>query len=1314
MLRKLKIGNRLILGYAVLLSLSVITSFIAIVEINNIWNDTKNLYERPYTATNYIKEIKINALNIRRYMLDIVFLKDVTEIEHLHNLINSEEGLAIENFRKLQLIYDGENIGLQESFTYFVDWKSLRDDVIALAIDGEAAESTELIITRNRNYVNELFNKMQIPIDNIERMANDFYKSAGMTKDKILISLSVIVVAALALSIVFAYLITRSISMPLREIVNSIRQIAKGNLNNKKLPEEQDEIGELSSSFNLMQDDLMHKAQIARRIAQGDFSARVRISGENDVVAESINMIANNFDQVVKQARKVADGDFRTEITGMSGTNPLTIVITRMLESLREVVAKARKISQGDFSGEIIPKSESDELAIALNRMTSTLRSATEENARQSRLKTAQNELNEQMRGDLNTEALARNIISYVAKNTRSQLGAIYLWSDDTKGYQLTASYAYTSRKGLSTFYKDGESLIGQAALEKQMISFSELPDNYVRITSGIGDTVPKNVIIAPFIYENRTLGVIELGSVSQFSDEAVEFLRLVLENIAVSVMSAGSRTRMARLLEVTRAQAEELQVQQEELRQTNEELESQTSALKKSEESLQSQQEELRVTNEELEDKTKRLEEHKEWMEKQNLNLEKARQEVEKKARELEVTNRYKSEFLANMSHELRTPLNSLLLLSQSLKENRGGNLSEKQVESARIIYNSGNDLLNLINDILDLSRIESGKMSLNITSIPVKSIESSIRDYFGHVIKDKGLELTISTENDVPETINSDEIRLNQVIRNILSNAIKFTEKGAIQVRIFCPDFQKEGMERLIAFSIKDTGIGIPADRQQDIFEAFQQLDGSISRKYSGSGLGLSITRELIKLLGGKIELVSEPGKGSEFTVILPVELKEQVQEKIPEQKAAEFVPEKIVRTAHKEGKSATIKPAMPISDDRDKIGNGADAILIIEDDEKFAGLLGDICREKGFMCLISQTGEEGLELSRQYRIKGIILDINLPGIDGWDVLENLKNSSETRHIPVHIISGFQETIEAFNKGAIGYLTKPVTKEKIEAALDQMQQFMSGKIRNLLITEDDKNLRMSIRTLLEARDISIAEATTAREAIKQISSGNFDCIVLDLGLPDMSGFEMLRILKEKNIRVPPVVVYTGKELTREENAELQQYTQNIIIKGVKSDERLLDETALFLHRVVKDMPDRQKKILVNLYDKEEMFRNKKILIVDDDMRNVFAITGVLEAGHMNVLSAPDGKKALDILEKNPDTDLVLMDIMMPHMDGYETVRQIRKSKKLKSIPVIMLTAKAMKEDREKSLAAGANDYLSKPVDVEKLLNLMRIWLYQ
>lgn len=1313
MLRKLKIGKRLVLGYAILLILSLFTSFLAIMEINNIWEDTKNLYERPYAATNIIKEIKINALNIRRNMLDIALLGDPAEIDKAVKDIDNEEKLAMANFKILEEMYDGQDIGLDESYRYFLDWKPLRDDVIGISRAGNSAISSDLVITRNREYVAQLFEKMQKPVDEISLMAEEFYANARTTKEKIILSLVIVLLASLLASVILALLITRSISEPLREIVVNIKGIASGNLNNKRLPEENDEIGELAASFNLMQDDLMHKASIAHRISQGDFQARVKSGSTEDIVADSINMIAYNFDQVVKQARKVADGDFRTEIGGISVNNPLTIVITKMLESLREVVAKARKISQGDFSGEIIPKSESDELAVALNRMTAALRTATEQNARQSRLKSAQNELNEQMRGDLNTDMLSRNIVTYVAKYTRAQIGAIYLFSDDLKGYQLTASYAYTFRKGAITIYKDGEGLVGQAALERKIISFSELPDDYVRITSGLGNTVPRNVIIAPFVYGERTIGVIELGAVSHFNEESLEFLNLVLENIAISVMSAENRTRMAKLLEVTRAQAEELQVQQEELRQANEELESQTSALKKSEESLQAQQEELRVANEELEDKTKRLEEHKDWMEKQNRNLEIARSEIEKKARELELTNRYKSEFLANMSHELRTPLNSLLLLSQSLMENRGGNLTDQQIESARIIYNSGNDLLNLINEILDLSRIESGKMTLFPSKVSISNIGASLKDYFEHQVHEKGLQFSIITEKDVPDMIVTDEQRLNQILRNIMSNAVKFTEKGSIRVKIFNPGPAKEGTT-MVAFSVSDTGIGIPVEKQKDIFEAFHQVDGSISRKYAGSGLGLSITRELTKLLGGRIELESEPGKGSEFTIIIPAELKETQTiepEKVREPAAPQFVKKD---SQNPNGKKNVASGVSTIPDDRDKISDDTPVILIIEDDIKFAGLLSGICRDKGFMILVAATGEDGLGLIPKYRPKGIILDINLPGMSGWDVLEHLKNSSDTRHIPVHIISGFAETIEAYNKGAVGYLVKPVTKEKIENALDQMQNIISGKIGNLLIIEDDADLRKSIRILLDARDIKITEANTATDAVRKITENHFDCVVLDLGLPDMSGFEMLKLLTEKNIKVPPVVVYTGKELTKEENTELQKYTRNIIIKGVKSEERLLDETALFLHRVVKDMPERQKKILVNLYDRAEMFRGKKILIVDDDMRNVFAIKGVLEAGNMNVLTAPDGKKAIQVLEKHPDTNLILMDIMMPEMDGYEAVRQIRNNKKLKSIPIVMLTAKAMKEDREKSLAAGANDYLAKPVDIEKLLNLMRIWLYQ
>ncbi|HEX2921540.1 MAG TPA: response regulator [Bacteroidales bacterium] len=1308
----MKIGRRLVSGYAIILAFSLATSIIAILEINSIWADTKNLYERPYKALNLIKDIKINALNIRRYMLDITLLSsDKLEREKLVREIDSEEELAFASFKKLKEIYSTESIGIEEPQAFFRNWKPLRDDVLAKTNDGNVVESSELMITRNKKYVDDLFIQLQFVVDNISVMADEFYSNAKTTKDQILITLILILVSALAVSIVLAYLIVRSIMTPLSQIVNNIRQIAVGNLYNKKLDIEADEIGEMAESFNLMQEDLLEKGLVAQRISRGDFSATVKPGSEKDMVAESINMIARNFDQVVKQAEKVADGDFRSEPDGISTENPLTEVIMRMLTSLREVVEKAMKISQGDFSGEILPKSEKDELAIALNKMTAALRTATQQNLKQSRLKTAQNELNEHMRGDPDPDKMAKNIITYISKYTKSQIGAIFLHDDQMKGFRLMAGYAYRFRKGANNFFNEGEGLIGQAALEKEIITFSELPDDYVHITSGLGNTIPRNVIIAPFVFENKTIGVIELGSVSEFSDEAFEFINLVLENIAISMVSTLNRMQMIKLLEVTKAQAEELQVQQEELRQTNEELETQAVALKKSEENLQAQQEELRVTNEELEDKTKRLEENKTSIEQQNKNLERAKSDIERKARELEKTNKYKSEFLANMSHELRTPLNSLLLLAQSLMDNRSKNLTEQQIQSATIIYNSGNDLLNLINEILDLSKIESGKMALSPKPIPVSGIESSIRDYFGHLVAEKGLDLSIEIDPDVPENLLTDEQKLNQIIRNLLSNALKFTEKGGVYIKIYKTGDTAANGSDIVAFSVKDTGIGISEDQQEDIFEAFHQVDGSISRKYSGTGLGLSITRELAKLLHGKITLRSEPGKGSEFTLIIPAKIDE-----LPEQPSIDMVnePEIIERPVAPKEKTKESLEFIQVNDDREMIKEDDSVILIIEDDLKFAALLRNICHDKGFKCIIAITGEDGIDIAKRLKPKALILDLKLPGMSGWEVLDSLKTIPETRHIPVHIMSGYEETLDAYNKGAIGYLTKPVTKEKIEAAIDEIQTYISANIRNLLIIEDDSNLRTSIRILLDARDISITESTNATDAIRLITENHFDCIVLDLGLPDMSGFEMLRLLKEKNIKVPPVVVYTGKELTREENFELQEYTRNIIIKGVKSEERLLDETALFLHRVIKDLPEHQKKMLTNLYDKEEMFRGKKVLIVDDDMRNVFAITSVLEQGHMNVMSAPDGKKALQILEKKTDFDLILMDIMMPEMDGYDAVKRIRKNDRLRNIPIIMLTAKAMKEDREKSISAGANDYLSKPVDATKLLNLMRIWLYQ
>jgi CheY-like chemotaxis protein/signal transduction histidine kinase/methyl-accepting chemotaxis protein len=1315
----LSIRSRLILGFALILVFSLATTILALFEMNRIWSNAQGLYEHPFQVTNAAKDVKISTLNIRRYMLDIAFARNTNEIEEAEKLIDREEVLAQHNFDKIFQLYLGDKKDINEAYNLFKGWKTLRTEAFNQIKAGNKEAGEKLILVDNKQYVNRLFKEVQDVIDFASKKAVQFYRESQVTAKAAYNKMLVLFLGSIIICIISAYLITRSITSPLRKVVSNLKEIAKGNLKNDKLPEEKDELGQLAASYNLMQENLNQKAKIAEMIAFGDFSVRIQPGCKADVVANSINRIADNFDMVVKQAQRVALGDFETKISDIGDANSLSAVITEMLTSLKEVVNKARQVAAGDFTGYIQPKSGADELAQALNQMNASLRDATALNLRQNRIKTAQNELNNQMRGDLSIELLASNIITFIARFTKAQIAAFYVYSDDQKGYKLAGSYAFDYSNGFRTFFREGESLVGQVAIGKEMIAFNQLPDNYVKVTSGIGDAVPKNLLLAPCVYNGKTIGVIEIGTMGDFTDEAYELLNAVLENIAITIDSAENREKMRILLATTREQAEELQVQQEELRQSNEELELQTQALRDSEEFLQTQQEELRVTNEELEEKTSNLEQQKAYILKQNQELDTARIEVERKAKDLELTNKYKSEFLANMSHELRTPLNSLLILAQTLMDNPTKNLSKDQVEYSKIIYNSGNDLLNLINDILDLSKIESGKMTLSLSELSISDIKLTVRESFQHIISKKGLEFKIIEEEGLPDQMITDEQRFNQILRNLMSNAIKFTETGHIYFRIFraapTDDFNKSGLKYTdtIAFSIEDTGIGISKEKRSDIFEAFQQADGGISRRYGGTGLGLSITRELVKILGGEIKLISEIGQGSVFTVFLPIVALELPQ--LDEGIATHVSVKKDFSSRKPEiTYKSFLSEVAAIPDDRTNTDGKDKSVLIIEDDHHFAEILAEMCRKKGFKCLAAATGEDGIELAKQYLPKGILLDIRLPGMNGWEVLDELKNSADTRHIPVHIISGYEQTIEAFNKGAIGYLIKPVTKEKLEATFDELQLFINKKLKDLLIIEDDDNLRKSIRALLEATDVTICDCNSGHDAINLISGKPFDCIVLDLGLPDMSGFDLLKQLKELNVKIPPVVIYTGKDISRKEHEELEKYTQNIIIKGVKSNERLLDETALFLHRVVDDMPEHQKKMLVNLYDKDQMFCDKKVLVVDDDMRNVFALTQVLEAGKMKVIMAPNGQKALEILMQNVNIDLVLMDIMMPVMNGYEAMQSIRKDKRFEKLPIIALTAKAMKEDREKSIAAGASDYLSKPVDIHKLFNLMRIWLYQ
>ena len=1015
--------------------------------------------------------------------------------------------------------------------------------------------------------------------------------------------------------------------------------------------------------------------------------------------------------------------------------------------TFRNISKVAQAISVGDTSQYLDVRHENDNLSKSINQMKVKLEDAANSRKSQTWIKDGASGLNEVMRGDKEIDAITKDIITYIVKYLNSQVGALYLFNESDKKLYLTSSYAFTQRKGINNAVQMGEGLIGQCAKEKEIIHIAPVPDDYLHITSGLGESSPKSIMVAPIVFEDELIGVIEIGSIESFDKQKTEFLHNTLKSIGISLHSAESRAKVRMLLSKTQAQADELRIQQEELKQTNEELqvqqeelrvaneelEEQTQALKKSEQGLQAQQEELRVINEELEEKTKSLEVQKKDILDKNTKLEIARENIEHKAKELEITSKYKSEFLANMSHELRTPLNSLLILSSDLAENHKNNLDPEQVESAEIIYKSGNDLLVLINEILDLSKIESGKMSVNIMDVSLGDFADNMNMQFRHVAEEKKLYFKVIVAKDIPKEIKTDQQRVEQILKNLISNAMKFTQEGGITVKIGRPaeniTLSKEGLipDQAIAFSVQDTGIGIPKNKQMAIFEAFQQADGSTSRKYGGTGLGLSISRELAKLMGGEIQLTSEEKKGSCFTLIIPekiniesTDIKGKVEDKRAENKAR-FEARGSVEKPRSTNPTLTNKktivlfPEENVEDDRDRIQSNDQKLLIIEDDYNFAKIVQKQSNAKGFKCIIALSGETGLKMAHQYQPDAIVLDLKLPGIDGMDVLEELKENSKTRHIPVHMMSAHEETIDAFKKGAIGYLMKPPKPDELEQVFNKLEHYIKRKMKDLLLVEDDKNMRRSIKTVIGEGDVNITEVATGKGTIEALENGTFDCLVLDLGLPDMTGFELLQKLDDhENLEVPPIIVYTGKELSKEENELLHKYTNTIIIKGVKSEERLLDETALFLHRIVDNMPQKQKKMITNLHDKDILFTDKKILVVDDDMRNVFALSKILTNRGMKVVKAVNGIMALEMLEKEKDIDLVLLDMMMPEMDGYETTKRLRQMPEFKNLSIIALTAKAMKDDKQKCIDVGANDYLAKPVNVDKLLSLMRVWLYR
>jgi CheY-like chemotaxis protein/CHASE3 domain sensor protein/putative methionine-R-sulfoxide reductase with GAF domain len=934
------------------------------------------------------------------------------------------------------------------------------------------------------------------------------------------------------------------------------------------------------------------------------------------------------------------------------------------------------------------------------------LKRAEQESSNKNWLLTGNFELNEKTRGEQIERDLAKVVISQICNYLNAQIGAIYLIENGD--LTLTGSFAFHSLQQDSLVIAIGEGLVGQAALEKKTILFTEVPADYIKINSSLGNISPKNIIVIPLLQDGSLKGVIEIGASHKFSDLDIQFLNMISENLAIVFSAAQSRSKLKELLEETQRQSEELETQQEELKQSNEELQEKTDLLERSEAELKAQQEELQQTNEELEEKANLLEEQKE-------KLEIAKTDIEIKAGELEITGKYKSEFLANMSHELRTPLNSILILSQLLSENKSKTLGEKEIDFAKNIHNSGADLLNLIDEILDLSKVESGKIELDIAQVPVNEIHEHLSSMFTELAKSKSVQFEI--ENKGPEFIITDKQRLEQILKNLLSNAFKFTHKqGKVSLTISALQtnvpFRNEKLlkaDGILMFEVTDTGVGIPADKQEVIFEAFQQADGSTKRKYGGTGLGLSISRELAAVLGGEIRLNSEEGKGSSFTLYLPVKFETSFMSAID--RTVEIKDNKPTELSRSQSETHTEDIS---NDDRYHINISDKVILIIEDDVTFSNILLDFVRSRNYKGIITAQGNTGLSYARSYKPDAIILDMQMPVMNGTEVLRHLKTDPELRHIPVQIISGYDKEKESMELGAFDFLQKPVTTDGLKATFDKIDSFISKKLKKLLIVEDDETQNKAIRELIGNGDVKAFSAFSGQEAFDMLNTNDFDCVILDLGLPDVSEFDLLEKIKSNDkLKKLPIIIYTGKELSKDENTRLMKFADTVVLKTANSQERLLDETMLFLHRVESKLPKEKQNIIRRLYKTDEILKDKKVLIADDDIRNIYSLTNVLEEEGMQCIIAENGKMALKLLNDDPSIEIVLMDIMMPEMDGYEATKEIRSLPQFSKLPIIALTAKAMKGDKEKCLNVGMSDYIAKPVNIQQLLSLMRVWLY-
>ena len=921
---------------------------------------------------------------------------------------------------------------------------------------------------------------------------------------------------------------------------------------------------------------------------------------------------------------------------------------------------------------------------------------------RQAWLRNGQTELAEQVLGRLTINMLGRNILQFCAQYLGAVVAAVYV-REDHGGLKRVACYGFSrEQEARDQLIHNDEGIVGQAAQQDKLIRLDDVPADYFKVSSGLGEGTARSVLVVPTSDDDRVNGVIELGFLRPLTARDIELFELIADNIGTSIEAARYRQRLQEVLAETQQLNEELQVQQEELKTANEELEEQSRILKESQTHLEIQQAELEQTNEALADQ-------RDAMDRKNTELNQVQVLLEDRAEELQRSSKYKSEFLANMSHELRTPLNSSLILAKLLAENSQENLTSEQVKFAESIYSAGNDLLNLINDILDISKVEAGKLEVRPENTSVARLAEGLRSMFQPLAGEKSLDFVLELQPGTPHMIFTDRQRLEQILKNLLSNAIKFTEKGQVSLLVS----RQPG--ECIAFMVRDSGIGIAPDQQDSIFEAFRQADGTTNRRYGGTGLGLSISRDLATLLGGSISVTSEPGQGSVFTLVLPEQFVEidESQPHPPARVVAQPAPQ-LARSAPVAAPMPIVVPEIPrFNDDREQAPFATRCILVVEDEPNFARILFDLAHELGYQCLVAHGADEGFSLAEQFIPDAILLDMRLPDHSGLTVLQRLKELASTRHIPVHVISVEDRVEAAMHMGAVGYAVKPTTREELKDVFARLEAKLTQKVKRILLVEDDDLQRDSIARLIGDEDIEITAVGLAQDALDLLRGNIYDCMIIDLKLPDMLGNELLKRMSTEDIcSFPPVIVYTGRNLTRDEEAELRKYSRSIIIKGARSPERLLDEVTLFLHKVESQLSHERQKMLKTARSRDKVFEGRKILLVDDDVRNIFALTSALEHKGAIVVIGRNGREAIERLNEVDDIDLVLMDVMMPEMDGYEATVEIRKNPRWRKLPIIAVTAKAMKDDQERCLQAGSNDYLAKPIDLDRLFSLIRVWL--